>query len=149
MENTMNRNDTLLSMQRGMLQKEEIYERLRTKGCRITKQREILIDIILQNDCTCCKEIYYLAAKKMPDIGIATIYRMVNTLEEIGAIQRGNAYRICCPKGMTVPGCVVELEKCGRVELNEKSLRCVLQKGMEACGYMQNDKVKKVTVKCS
>lgn len=70
------------------IQKEEIMKRLRKNGCRITKQRQLLIDIILENDCSCCKEIYYIASKQMPEIGIATIYRTINSLEEVGAIRR-------------------------------------------------------------
>ncbi len=79
------------------MQKEIILKRLRDSGCRITKQRQILLDVILQEDCDCCKEIYYKAAAIDPRIGAATVYRMVNLLEEIGAIDRRNMYRIeCC-----------------------------------------------------
>ena len=42
--------------------KDEIIERLKENGCRITKQRKILIDIILENDCASCKEIFYKAS---------------------------------------------------------------------------------------
>ena len=62
----------------------------------ITKQRLMLLDIILQEDCSCCKEIYFKASQIDSGIGTATIYRMVNTLEEIGAISRKNMYKIVC-----------------------------------------------------
>lgn len=71
-----------------------ILQELRNNGCRITNQRLLLIDIILQDECCCCKEIYYRALKKDPTIGMATVYRMVKTLEETGLIQRKNMYRI-------------------------------------------------------
>lgn len=74
--------------------KKVIMEQLREKGCRITSQRKLLIDIILQDECSSCKEIYYKAAKKDPAIGLATVYRMVKTLEDAGFIQRKNMYRI-------------------------------------------------------
>ena len=45
------------------MQKEHIVETLREKGCRITKQRLMLIDIILEEECQSCKEIYYKAVK--------------------------------------------------------------------------------------
>ena len=73
-----------------MSQKDEIIERLKEKGCRITKQRKILIDIILENDCASCKEIFYKASQEDARIGVATVYRMINALEEIGAISRKN-----------------------------------------------------------
>ena len=63
-----------------------IISKLRERGCRITRQRRIILDIILDEDCSCCKEIYYKACKQDPSIGAATVYRMVNTLEEIGVI---------------------------------------------------------------
>ncbi len=71
-----------------------ILQELRKNGCRITNQRQLLIDIILQDECCCCKEIYYQAIKKDPTIGMATVYRMVKTLEETGLIKRKNLYRI-------------------------------------------------------
>lgn len=46
------------------MQREEILKKLREQGCRITKQRQLLLDIILQEEYSCCKEIYYKAAKQ-------------------------------------------------------------------------------------
>ena len=74
--------------------KSYILQELRKNGCRITNQRQLLIDIILQDECCCCKEIYYQAIKKDPTIAMATVYRMVKTLEETGLIKRKNLYRI-------------------------------------------------------
>lgn len=74
--------------------KSYILRELKKRGCRITNQRKILIDIILRDECCSCKEIYYQAIKEDPSIGMATVYRMVRTLEEIGLIQRKNMYRI-------------------------------------------------------
>ncbi len=75
-------------------QREIIIARLRKQGCRITKQRLLLLDIILEDECASCKEIYYRASEKDETIGTATVYRMINTLEEIGAISRKNMYKI-------------------------------------------------------
>lgn len=46
---------------RTRMQKEMVLQSLKENGCRITKQRKILLDIILQEECACCKEIYYKA----------------------------------------------------------------------------------------
>lgn len=78
------------------MKKESILQKLREQGCRITQQRQILLDIILEEDCSSCKEIFYRASKFDPGIGTATVYRLVNKLEEIGAISRKNLYRIAC-----------------------------------------------------
>ena len=78
------------------MQREIVMQRLREQGFRITRQRRILLDVILNEDCTCCKEIYYKASSIDEGIGAATVYRMVNLLEEIGAIDRKSMYRISC-----------------------------------------------------
>ena len=85
--------------QRTQMQKDMILERLREQGCRITRQRQLILDIILEEECSCCKEIYYKVQEKDRNIGPATIYRMVNMLEKIGAISRKNmsgGLRNCC-----------------------------------------------------
>lgn len=76
------------------MQKELVLQKLRDKGCRITKQRRLLLDVILQEECSSCKEIYYKAKKEDDRIGTATIYRMISLLEEIGAISKKNMYKI-------------------------------------------------------
>ena len=83
-----------LRWQKQNKQKQIIINRLKEDGCRITKQRLMLLDIILEDECSSCKEIYYRATKKDPTIGTATVYRMINTLEEIGAISRKNMYKV-------------------------------------------------------
>lgn len=70
------------------MQREIIIQKLRERGCRITKQRLMLLDIILKEENTSCKEIYYKAAAEDSGIGAATVYRMINTLEEIGVVTR-------------------------------------------------------------
>ncbi len=82
------------SYQRTQIKRDMIIQRLKEEGCRITKQRVMLLDIILEEDCSCCKEIYYKAVKMDAGIGMATVYRMINTLEKIGAINRKNMYKI-------------------------------------------------------
>ena len=84
------------------LQDKKIYllQELKKRGCRITSQREVLIDVILRDECCSCKEIYYQAMKEEPSIGMATIYRMVRTLEEAGLIQRKNMYHMELDSGM-------------------------------------------------
>jgi Fur family ferric uptake transcriptional regulator len=73
---------------------EIILEQLRKKGFRITEQRKLLIDVILEDECSSCKEIYYKTVKKDSTVGIATVYRMVKTLEDLGLINRKNLYQI-------------------------------------------------------
>ncbi len=74
---------------RTQMQKDRIVDRLKENGCRIhTKQRMILLDVILSGNCTSCKEIYYKCIQIRSEDRTATVYRMVNLLEQIGAISR-------------------------------------------------------------
>lgn len=68
--------------------KSEIIDRLKGKGLRITNQRRVLIDTILENECSSSKEIYYNAIKKDPNIGMATVYRMIKVLEDAEVLER-------------------------------------------------------------
>ena len=54
---------------RTQMKRELIIQKLREQGCRITRQRRILLDIILEEECSCCKEIYYKALQKDSSIG--------------------------------------------------------------------------------
>ena len=134
--------------QRSSMQRSAIVDRLRREGCRITKQRKIILDIILQEECTCCKEIYFLASKKDPNIGMATVYRMINLLEEIGALKRKSAYRICDEQGQ-VPVCCVQLDDQTNIRLDNEKLCKIIEKGMESCGYLQSRRVRRVSVENS
>ena len=71
-----------------------IIEALHEKGYRFTSQRKLILDTILEDECCCCKEIHYKVLKKDPTVGIATVYRMLNTLEELGVIHPKNFYQI-------------------------------------------------------
>lgn len=70
------------------LSQEQVMEVLQEHGKRITQQRKIFLDVILNGQWECCKEIYYKASKRDSSIGMATVYRMMSTLEEIGIIER-------------------------------------------------------------
>lgn len=130
------------------MQKELVIQRLRERGCRITKQRLMLLDIILGEECSCCKEIYYRAVQRDQKIGTATVYRMVNTLEEIGAISRKNMYKVSCD-GITCneEKCVVEFEDGSVCCLSEQKWNQVMKLGLESGGYMQNQKISNITIK--
>lgn len=100
-----------VSYQTTKMQREIILTKLKEKGCRITKQRLRLIDIILQNECSSCKEIFYRALEEDDKLGVATVYRMVNLLEEIGAISRKNMYKVAYSENcMMENACTIELD---------------------------------------
>ena len=124
-----------------------INSELKKNGCRITSQRKLLIDVILQDECSCCKEIYYKALQKDSSIGPATVYRMVNTLENIGAISRKNFYKIACGEDcFKEQGCTVELSDHTICRLSGEMWMDVMKSGLKAKGYIQNQDIENVIV---
>lgn len=136
------------SYHRTQMQKEHILERLKERGCRITKQRMLLLDIILENDCSCCKEIFYKAAKVDSKIGSATVYRMVNMLEEIGAIDRRNMYKVAYPDHCVLENaCTVALTDETEYHLSAREWNAVVKAGLLTLGYTIRQDIKSIVVK--
>ena len=129
---------------RTQMQKDRIVDRLKENGCRITKQRMILLDVILSVNCTSCKVIYYKASKLDPKIGTATVYRMVNLLEQIGAISRVNLYEVTCETGAKREEHVIELDDSSVRVLTEPEWMRVIERGLRACGYIDRQNVRTV-----
>ena len=140
-------------------QRDIIIQQLRESGCRITKQRLTILDIILEGDPSCVKEIYREAVKKDKNIGSATVYRMVNTLEEIGVINRKNMYQVdcsncanfcqdadCeegCPGGSCVEcetNMVVTLDDDTKIVIGREELTKLLEAGLHATGKLSESK---------
>lgn len=145
------RNESEVYMTSNM-QREIVVKRLRDRGCRITKQRLMLLDIILNEECSCCKEIYYKASKLDAGIGTATVYRMVNILEDIGAINRKNMYKISCDAACKATcaakdTCVVSLDDDTVYHLTAKNWNKVILEGLKTLGYVTNQNIKSIVVR--
>lgn len=143
MENINNPNSD--KYYRTKMQKEKIMNELRSRGGRITKQRMMLLDIILEEDCSSSKEIYFKATKMNKNIGTATVYRMINALEEIGAISRKNMYKI--ENGTAVNSYTVEFEDDSSIEISAGKWNQVIRQGLMSCGYSANKDIKCVTAR--
>ena len=73
---------------------QEVLHQLKKAGYRITEQRKLLLHIILNNEYSSCKEIYYAAKKQDDKVGIATVYRTVQLLEDMELIHKEMVVRI-------------------------------------------------------
>ena len=137
-----------VSYHKTKMQREMIVLKLKEKGCRITRQRMRLIDIILENECSSCKEIFYRAHEEDNRLGVATVYRMVNLLEEIGAISRKNMYRVAYSEKCAMENaCTIELDDGTIHQLSAKRWNSVIRAGLQSCGYLVNQKVTAVAIK--
>lgn len=127
-------------------EKEEILYLLRKRGFRVTKQRELILDIVFEHECASCKEIYYQAIQRDPGIGMATVYRMVNTLTDIGVL------KVATLKPQTAlgsrSGCQILLKNQNKIVLNQTEWTEVLQNVLRRKGYNYNaaDEIVEVTI---
>lgn len=71
---------------------EYLKEKLKEKGYKLTPQRKAILDIILETEGKhlSAEEIYELTKDKCPETGLATVYRTMQMLDEIGLIYKHN-----------------------------------------------------------
>ena len=69
---------------------EILREKLKQTGFKITPQRRAIIEVLLQNDAKhlSSEQIYDLVKVDCPEIGLATVYRTMQVLDEVGAISK-------------------------------------------------------------
>lgn len=128
-------------------EKDKILGLLRSRGLRVTKQRRLILDIVFEQECTCCKEIYYQASKKDKSIGIATVYRMVNVLTDLGVFQVNVPYRLSGHMpDVCRNGCRVILKDQSVIELNQEEWQNILEDALAKKGYSKNLEIDRVIV---
>ena len=69
-----------------------LKEKLKQTGFKITPQRRAIIEILLDNSSKhlSSEEIYDLVKEKCPEIGLATVYRTMQLLDEVEVISKLN-----------------------------------------------------------
>ncbi|GGG76865.1 ferric iron uptake transcriptional regulator [Paenibacillus radicis (ex Gao et al. 2016)] len=71
---------------------EQINRQLKTKGFKLTAQREATVNILLEyeKDHLSAEEVYLLVKQNYPDIGLATVYRTLELLCELHVVEKVN-----------------------------------------------------------
>ncbi|MDR1773853.1 MAG: transcriptional repressor [Clostridioides sp.] len=71
---------------------EVLKDKLKATGFKITPQRRAVIEVMINNSelHLSSEEIYDLVRKDCPEIGLATVYRTMQLLDEVGAISKLN-----------------------------------------------------------
>ena len=67
-----------------MWQKKDIVNEFQRLGKRITKQRMVILDVILEQNWTDCKEVYYEAVQRDSTVGLSTVYRTKQECAQTG-----------------------------------------------------------------
>lgn len=123
---------------------EETLRRLEESGLRMTVQRRHIIDILMRSQCTSPKELWYEAKEFVPDLGIATVYRLINRLEQIGVLSKARNLGI----RPLVPQLGNLLDARGRKirTLDGIKLSEVMRKGLIAAGIISQNNVIQLTL---
>ena len=79
-----------------MWQKKDIVNEFQRLGKRITKQRMVILDVILEQNWTDCKED--------STVGLSTVYRTIRMLEEMGVLKRVYQYVFTDETGVRADG---------------------------------------------
>jgi Fur family peroxide stress response transcriptional regulator len=113
-----------------MQQLESIVDTMRGKGFRITPQRVAIVEYVMNTDShPSAEEIYKLIRKKYPMVSLATVYKTLELLGEIGAVRElnfadGARYDANISKHVNVV-CM----RCGKIEdVDEESLAALESK---------------------
>jgi len=71
---------------------EKIKQVLHSSNFKLTPQRESAVRVLLENeaDHLSAEDVYLLVKKKVPDIGLATVYRTLELLSELHIVQKLN-----------------------------------------------------------
>lgn len=71
---------------------DSLKDKLKEKGYKLTPQRRAILDIIIQNrgKHLNTEEIYDLVKEKCPEIGLATVYRTLQLLDELSILLKLN-----------------------------------------------------------
>lgn len=71
---------------------EEFRQLLKEKGFKLTTQRRTVLEVLQKNEGKhlTAEEIYEIVRKQCPEIGLATVYRTIQLLNELKLIDRLN-----------------------------------------------------------
>lgn len=77
---------------------EEIKEKLKAKGFKLTPQRRCIIDAMMNSkgEHLSSEEVYNIVKIPCPEIGLATVYRTLQLLDEVKIVSKLNLDDGCC-----------------------------------------------------
>jgi Fe2+ or Zn2+ uptake regulation protein len=130
----------------------QVSRELAARGLRLTRQRRAVLDVIAVAPCSLSPiQVYEAARERCPELGLTTVYRTLEVLDEIGALRRVHAHGHCerfVPAG-TVHGHTVVCGSCGRVtEFTACDMRAVAKAAATETGYVITDHFLQLTGLC-
>lgn len=118
---------------------ERLKEQLKLKGYKLTPQRRAVVNMVIENKGShlTAEELYDLVKKDCPEIGLATVYRTIQLLEEIGLLSKLNLDDGCNRYELIDEDEIHQhhhliCRKCGKVIEVEEDLLEVIEKTVES-----------------
>ncbi len=108
-----------MSMELPVIPLKEWYRRLAENGYKLTQPRRAVVEIIAASDRILAPaDVYELARRSCPGLGLVTVYRTVEKLEELGLVQRVHQPHDCHAFVAARPGHqhLLVCQGCGKVE---------------------------------
>lgn len=71
---------------------EKVKQQLQSQGYKLTPQREATVRVLLENeeDHLSAEDVFMLVKEKAPEIGLATVYRTLELLNEMHVVEKLN-----------------------------------------------------------
>ena len=130
-------------MPNSMINSEDWRAALDESGFRVTTVQEKLIDIFARSEYPLSAEqAWDVARQSRPNTGRATVYRMVEKLENLGLIRRIHGYQRCSHFVPTLPQLMMLFIclDCGRADyLDSQPLHNLIQQSERASGHHITD----------
>jgi Fe2+ or Zn2+ uptake regulation protein len=131
----------------------QVSAELAARGLRLTRQRRAVLDAIATAPCGLSPLQVYDAARELcPELGLTTVYRTLEVLDEIGALRRVHGHGHCesfVPAG-AAHGHTVVCDACGRVtEFTACDMHAVAEAAARETGYRITDHFLQLSGICS
>ncbi len=125
--------------------KEKVLEEFRRQGLRITKQRKLILDILLNHRFECKKAICCHVHQVDPTVGNATVYRMLQVLEQMGILCPEQSYEVHMQGKEPEKVCVIILKNHQKVILSQEEWESAFRDSLEKLGY-RSQEIEKVII---
>jgi Fe2+ or Zn2+ uptake regulation protein len=131
----------------------EVSAALAARGLRLTRQRRAVLDAIAAAPRSLSPlQVYDAARERCPELGLTTVYRTLEVLDEIGALRRVHGHAHCesfVPAGAE-HGHTVVCSGCGRVtEFTACEMRGITEAAAQETGYRITDHFLQLTGLCA
>jgi len=136
---------------------DEFYEKLKSSGYKITSQRKVVLNAMLehQDEHLSVEEIYQFVKEEHPEIGLATVYRNIQLLSDMKIVEKLNLddgfirYELAKDNEVHRHHHLI-CEVCGKViEVKEDHMGAIEQSFLETYGFVVNDHQAKFFGTCS